>query len=547
MAYFVYPMNKTSRFIHSIGVMDIASEIFRYALINSRETDDYLTYVKSKIDLSYSFFSEFINELGKFTQETIKATYIENNIIDLESIYIKIAVEKMIGKELLNKFCMDDNLKALIFQALRLFALFHDVGHLPFSHVGEYAVINFLKNKEEENDHLKVMLKELSPNPHEVIGKKIANLIFMYLTEKVKKEYSEATSAHNNENSGLKEKIGEFIILNIIIQIYRKIEDKELKELYKIISSDLDSDRLDYTIRDGYATGIYNGSFDIDRIVKTFHLVKDGAYFKVLPSTKSLFDINRFFFDRYNLYKMVVNHHKVKRFDSILQVLIEKILEEEYNRKLEEEYNRKHEEEYNRKHLKNSNNLDCKDEASISGLMDMICVIYHLLKFDSKNKNLNLIERMFFRLAQLTDFWLLDIFKKELLSLIFEGKTGNEKFQLLNEILGGTKVIKSLYKRNLDFDDYFGSIDEKKIILLDNLVNIKDKIFITKIKEPEHPRELEMYDPRDKKVIKHKKIFQTFFSEAMKTVSFFVFFNSAKIKKKKEVIEVVKKEIEKEG
>jgi HD superfamily phosphohydrolase len=40
MAYFVYPMNRTSRFIHSIGVMDIVTEIFCYALNNSNVASD---------------------------------------------------------------------------------------------------------------------------------------------------------------------------------------------------------------------------------------------------------------------------------------------------------------------------------------------------------------------------------------------------------------------------------------------------------------------------------------------------------------------------
>ena len=46
MAYFVYPMNKTSRFIHSIGVMDIASDIFYDSLNNSNVKEEYLKYIE---------------------------------------------------------------------------------------------------------------------------------------------------------------------------------------------------------------------------------------------------------------------------------------------------------------------------------------------------------------------------------------------------------------------------------------------------------------------------------------------------------------------
>jgi len=497
MAYFVYPMNKTSRFIHSIGVMDIASDIFYNSLNNSNVKEEYLKYIEKKLELE----SNFINEVNSFAREK----YLKDEKIEINSKIVNQGIKNLIGKELQNRFFFNDNLSILILQALRLYALFHDIGHLPFSHLGEYAILEFLKSQ-KENKKINKLFKKLSPKPHEIIGKKLVELIFNYLKENIK---------NKQDISSLD--ISSLIVLEIIYKIYNKIESKEIIELYKIVSSDLDADRLDYTIRDGYASGIYYNSFDIDRVIKTFYLVKDQETFKILPSIKALFDINRFYFDRFNLYKMVINHHKVKRFDFILQLSIEKILKKEFE-----------------------DGMNCKDKINIDKLIDMICVIDELIDF--KKSNIEEIKRLFFKFTQLTDFWLLNIIKQKVIESIFENK--NIEFELFNEILAGTKTIKSLYKRSFDFNKKFNEIDEKQILLLDNLKSIDNKVFIVKIKEANYPDELEIYDPKEDKIFKYIDILQDFIN-TKKTAAFFIFYNSNEIEEE-QIIKLITDELKKE-
>ena len=448
-------------------------------------------------DLVQSIISS-IDQIDPFGREKyLKGGNIdENNIID-SSIITK-GIEELIGKELKCKFLFQDNLSILILQALRLSALFHDIGHLPFSHLGEYALLGFLKKVKKGNEELEQLFREINPKPHEIIGEKLVDLIFCYLMEKRKERNNPVFS---------------YVTLKVIYEIYKKIENDEFVELHKLISSDLDADRLDYVIRDGYASGIYNRSFDIDRIIKTFCLVKDRDIFKILPSMKALFDINRFYFDRFNLYRTVINHHKVKRFDFILQLSIEQILEKEFKRVGE---------------------LKCKDTININRLIDMVCVINQLINF--KKSTQEEIERIFFKFTQLTDFWLLNIIQQK----VIEAIDTSDEFELFNEILTGTKVIKSLYKRISEASDYF-NFDEKMLLLQDFFNNIDNIIFIAKTKEAEYPDELEIYDPANMKTQPYS--LADYFNINNKPNGLFVYYNSNNISGPKEVVSKIKEKL----
>ena len=510
MVYFVYPMNKTSRFAHSIGVMHIASKIFENSLINSEQQiyKEYIEYLANNI-------SNDLNDIiGSLTEIDFAAGEKNKCPQNIDGKCITTGIYELLGKEFVNSISIKNNIVIITLQALRLFALFHDIGHLPFSHIGEFALEEFLEKYKDKDKSgiLNYLFERESKAIHEDIGKKLIDLIFLYIEEEFKQ---------NKE-------IEKYVVFRLIKATLDKIINETYKELYEIISSDIDADRLDYVFRDSFASGI-PASYDIDRIIKTFYLTKDKAVFnvngepverdifKILPSLRSINDINKFFWDRAYLYKMVINHHKVKKFDFMLQLSIEKILEEEFNRL--------------------NFTIPCDtSKISIEELMDMICIIYEL--FTLKNSSREKIKGIFFKFSQLTDFWLLNLIKKRMIeSLISED---DSSYKLFSEIISGSKNIVPLYKRTYEYFSEFSS-DDRRYILNNKIRVIDNNIFIVKVKTPSHPEKVEIFDNSTKRVLKGEEHLKNIISlKDDDKHSLYIFYDIESYPRKEEVVERVK-------
>jgi len=179
-----------------------------------------------------------------------------------------------------------------IVQKMRLSALLHDCGHLPFSHTFE--------NKDEEIDHeyfgkciverssFKEKMEDYGINPKSVGG---------LITGKIN-----ATDAHFNE----------------------------LTELSPLLSSHADCDRMDYLLRDAYFTGVPYGTFDVNRIINFIALENRQIGFL----EKAQDAIEDFLFSRYQMYRIVYIHKTVLCYELILKKIHAKFFKK-YNDQLE--------------------------------------------------------------------------------------------------------------------------------------------------------------------------------------------------------------------
>lgn len=492
-AYLVFPSCKTSRFEHSLGVMNYSSELFINGLKNSHDNNkDTKNDIKNEFLLSkgvvlsdlmkknYKIFEDYYDEniLAKNRADTlfefIKIKYgitskLLNKLLDdknacrdfneeLNNILGLNFIEKCLGINDNNLNTKERIILLVLLQTIRLFGLLHDCGHLPFSHVFEFA-IEAVREPDQSDEDFPDENAVLSPSPviekineivsqkggqiHEAIGKKIAHVLIAVLKKDL---------FNNSTNLTEDQKKIRTIIYCFIELCYNEMgvpDQSMLASLYEIVSGAVDSDRLDFIQRDGYVSGISRASGNLDRIVKMFKLTKaesnKNESFRFLPTFQSLHDVEKLLHDRFNIYKYMVNHHAVKRSDYVLQKNIEILFGIE-NKDI-------------------NFDKDSEDPNTIIGIINIV----HGLLFDKGRDTYKQLDA----LSQLTDYRLLTIFAQK----YFEYKLadGKEKeFDFLSEIYESKRSFTSLWKRIYNYEDFLVELG-KKCCLEKALINIDFK------------------------------------------------------------------------
>jgi uncharacterized protein len=222
-ALFVYPGARISRYEHSLGVMHTASKIF-----------DSLIYR-----------------------------------LESEQGLVAFGLESTEDKEYYRA-------------VLRTAALVHDIGHLPFSHVGELA---FAKGDEKL---------------HENIGKQLL------LSEHFESFFAEGITHY-------RESFKEDVIAVAFGEA--KAQNSWLSFVSKIIPSDyFGADRIDYLLRDTHATGL-SQRFDSDQLIDKLTLIqKDASALDIAILQSGLESIEGLLVCRYFVHRSLYYHEGVRTF-----------------------------------------------------------------------------------------------------------------------------------------------------------------------------------------------------------------------------------------
>ena len=150
---------------------------------------------------------------------------------------------------------------------LRMAALLHDVGHAPFSHS--------LENILESN--------------HEAYSKTLVKYCFEDILKKANIDVD--------------------VVNDLIDGVYPK-----KPYLSKIVSGQLDVDRLDYLLRDSHYSGVSYGRYDLGRIIDQLAIV-DGRFVVLQGGYEA---VEQLIFARYQMYQQVYFHKTKRAFELML-------------------------------------------------------------------------------------------------------------------------------------------------------------------------------------------------------------------------------------
>ncbi|WP_033567507.1 HD domain-containing protein [Dickeya undicola] len=200
-------------------------------------------------------------------------------------------------------------------QELRLAALLHDIGHGPMSHQFDSFVLT-----------KKLLIKYLGDSfsdIYELIEKNVEHehisLIF------IKKILLDLDIKNDVCEENILKIIDSKYNGGIIYFNHNNVEYNIQPLLTSLISScPIDSDRMDYLLRDSYFSGVKCGIYNVERLLMSVVPVLDGAKVCLGYKESSIDSISEFIFSRASLFSQVYYHKTNRSFSAMLSKVCKK-------------------------------------------------------------------------------------------------------------------------------------------------------------------------------------------------------------------------------
>jgi len=213
-------------------------------------------------------------------------------------------------------------------RCLKFAALLHDVGHVPFSHVGENVLEDSFRqtgqiDKSYSSGGLgawKALFHEEyvggSTKLHESLSAEIVLRSNEIDSVFKKVEFWQDKEEHRRK---MREEIARMIVGKHKDQVYRAM-----------LHSELDADRLDYLLRDSFFTGVEYGKIDLDYIISRFVVAEDSeGFLRLCLEGKGLHTIEHYLLGRFFLQTQVIFNRKVRFLDLVFADVMRYMVEVE--------------------------------------------------------------------------------------------------------------------------------------------------------------------------------------------------------------------------
>lgn len=297
LAHLVFPEARTSRFSHSLGAMHLASEFFAASLRNAdRETR---------------------RQVGEAVSNAVRQ--VAGRVADPDRAAKGFATEALVAQN----YCLPDHQPCVLLaeQGLRLAALFHDLGHLPFSHDFEAGLEEFWHElPDKEGSPLKKLLQQRPGQAkiHERLGHRLALLLLKDL-------FAEMEGTPQGEAARISFEFAQRILESLPAP-NPKAEEAAVQWLHTLIDGELDVDRCDFILRDARNHGFEFATYDLVRLLDNLIVASSDRSFALAVRPHGLSAVESFLLSRFRSYQYGMRHHKVAQVGAALRYSIGQIL-----------------------------------------------------------------------------------------------------------------------------------------------------------------------------------------------------------------------------
>jgi len=369
--YLTFPCNRTKRYEHSYGTMELAGEMFFSAITNADDEtlnsffEDAEAYLEKSIQellrasiipsycasaynaLKKCFKQVEHSEIPKETTETIKHAYGHYPLVE------DLALSHYMAP-FSNDFEKRKFLCQCLLEAVRIAALFHDAGHPPYSHIMETILDGLYKKcrvpdnqfnpsrannlvdclhpyKGTKSDNIHCLLSEphdAKSALHEQVGLKVLAFAF---DDIFSRKFNGIPINRSNKKNIRPSAVYYIAIAEFCFAILRD-QEPFFVALHRIIDGTVDADRMDYIVRDTLNSGVNWGTIPYKRIIDSCKLVKDkqnGEYkYRIAFQRKMTDDIDDLLITRYKIFSRINFHHRSYKTSLLLQRIVKKLAED---------------------------------------------------------------------------------------------------------------------------------------------------------------------------------------------------------------------------
>lgn len=470
LLYLTYSSNKVKRFEHCVGTMFLAGEILYHSVSNTSDQivlDQLVDEMRREI---VTWYKGVDVHKEKLLDNSIADKFTRENILDEAKAPSCVIYKKYFPNNLSrdNEFAY-----TVLFEATRLAGLLHDVGHLPYSHVFEYAtkqlyaMIDELDNRTKAQESFLDIMEDYFRDDkelHEEIG--------IALLKQIKTEISEELTDYENRE--------ELLFVAVVFDFAEKIlkskdtENTVFSDLHKIIAGILDADRLDYCSRDAFCAGVRKDIFPYQKLLSTYKIIlqdldidhpaaKDDENVRkrimFSPALKNITEIEDLLDRRWMIFTKMNYHHRVHKHEIIFSEILAKIGFDE---------------------LEELNRVDKDADIPYINPKDALALkVYNIWsiirQLQENNRSIDYL------IIQLDDSWM-DTLLKTAFFEKYESdyrnyeKLGNDYFwNMFDELIAAKKHYLSCYKRSAEFTSFDNKMGKSWLEKNESVLSDDDK------------------------------------------------------------------------